>query len=106
MIAIEKIPELVMWRAVVAQAITDAKYQGLLKAYLECKRMATSWFSNFSRDFKLTCHYADIDPDYAHQKFQRSVEKGVFEITSEQDKILTNKRTPAQMKYKKKGFGH
>jgi hypothetical protein len=100
----ERSPEFVLWQAVIAQAITDAKYDGLRKHYLDCKRLAISWFSNCSKDFKEVCQYADIDPDYAYKKTQTAIQKGPFQFTSQQDKILQDRRTPAQIKYEKKGF--
>ena len=100
----ERSPEFVLWQAVIAQAITDAKYDGLRKHYLECKRLAITWFSNCSKDFKEVCQYADIDPDYAYKKTQIAMEKGPFQFTSQQYKILQDRRTPAQIKYEKKGF--
>ena len=100
----ERIPEFVLWQAVIAQAITDAKYDGLRKHYLECKRLAIAWFSNCSKDFKEVCQYANIDPDYAYKKTQTAIQQGPFQFTSKQSKILEDRRTPAQIKYKKKGF--
>ena len=100
----ERIPEFVLWQAVIAQAITDAKYDGLRKNYLECKRLAIAWFSNCSKDFKAVCQYADIDPDYAYKKTQTAIQKGPFQFTPQQSKILQDRRTPAQVKYEKKGF--
>ena len=100
----ERSPEFVLWQAVIAQAITDAKYNGLRKNYLECKRLAIAWFSNCSKDFKEVCQYADIDPDYAYKKTQRAMKQNSFQFTSQQKKILQDKRTPAQIKYEKKGF--
>ena len=100
----ERSPEFVLWQAVIAQAITDAKYNGLRKPYLECKRLAIAWFSNCSKDFKAVCQYADIDPDYAYKKTQTAMQQGPFKFTSKQSKILQDRRTPAQVKYEKKGF--
>ena len=100
----ERSPEFSLGQAVIAQAITDAKYNGLRKHYLDCKRAAITWFSNCSKDFKEVCQYADIDPDYAYKKTQIAMEKGPFQFTSQQDKILQDRRTPAQIKYEKKGF--
>ena len=100
----ERSPEFVLWQAVIAQAITDAKYNGIRKSYLECKRVAISWFSNCSKDFKEVCQYADIDPDYAYKKTQIAMQQGPFKFTSQQKKILQDKRTPAQIKYEKKNF--
>ena len=100
----ERSPEFSLWQAVIAQAITDAKYNGLRKNYLECKRLAIAWFSNYSKDFKAVCQYADIDPDYAYKKTQTAIQQGPFQFTSKQSKILEDRRTPAQIKYEKKGF--
>jgi hypothetical protein len=100
----ERSPEFCLWQAVIAQAITDAKYDGLRKHYLDCKRLAIVWFSNCSKDFKEVCQYADIDPDFAYKKTQLAMEKGPFQFTSKQSKILEDKRTPAQIKYEKKNF--
>ena len=99
-----KLPELVMWQAVIAQAITDAKYNGIRKSYLECKCLAISWFSNFSKDFKEVCQYADIDPEYAYKKTQIVMQQDSFKFTSEQNKILQDRKTLAQIKYEKKNF--
>jgi len=100
----ESSPEFVLWQAVIAQAITDAKYYGLRKHYLDCKRLAIAWFSHCSKDFKEVCQYADIDPDYAYKKIQTAIQQGMFQFTSRQNKILQDRRTPAQIKYEKKGF--
>jgi hypothetical protein len=100
----ERSPEFSLWQAVIAQAITDAKYDGLRKHYLDCKRLAITWFSNYSKDFKEVCQYADIDPEYAYRKTQTAIQKGPFQFTSQQSKILEDRRTPAQIKYEKKGF--
>ena len=100
----ERSPEFSLWQAVIAQAITDAKYDGLRKHYLDCKRLAIAWFSNYSKDFKEVCQYADIDPDYAYKKTQTAMHQGPFQFTSQQDKILKDRRTSAQIKYEKKGF--
>ena len=100
----EKSPELILWKAVIAQAITDAKYNGLRKNYLECKRLAIDWFTDCSNDFKKVCECADVNPDYASKKTQMAIQKGLFQFTSQQLKILQDRRTPAQIKYEKKGF--
>ena len=101
---LEKSPEHILWTAVIAQAITDAKYNGLRKPYLECKRLAIAWFSNFSKDFKTVCQYADIDPDYAYPKIQIALKKKEYIMTDQQLKLLKDRRTPAQIKYEKKNF--
>ena len=100
----ERSPEFSLWQAVIAQAITDAKYNGLRKSYLEFKRLAIAWFSNCSKDFKVVCQYADIDPTYAYKKTQAAMQQDSFQFTPQQNKILQDRRTPAQIKYEKKGF--
>ena len=100
----ERSPELILWQAVIAQAITDAKYDGLRKNYLECKRLAIAWLSKCSKDFKEVCQYADINPEYAYKKIQTAMQQGLLKFTSQQSKILQDRRTPAQVKYEKKGF--
>ena len=99
-----QLPELVMWRAVIAQALTDARYKGVGKAHLECKDLAIAWFSNCSKDFQLVCHFAEIGADYIYKKFQIALQKGLFTITPEQNKILINKKTSSQMKRDKRKF--
>ena len=100
----ERSPEFSLWQAVIAQAITDAKYDGLRKSYLDCKRLAIAWFSNYSKDFKAVCQYADIDHDYAFKKTQIAMQQSPFKYTPQQSKILEDRRTPAQIKYEKKRF--
>ena len=100
----ERSPEHILWQAVIAQAITDATYNGLRKNYLECKRLAIAWLSKCSKDFKEICQYADIDPDYAYKKIQTAIQQGPFKFSPQQSKILQDRRTPAQVKYEKKGF--
>ena len=43
-------------------------------------------------------------PDYAYKKTQMAIQKGPFQFTSQQSKILEDKTTPAQIKYEKKNF--
>ena len=100
----ERSPEFSLWQAVMAQAITDAKYDGIRKHYLDCKRLAIAWFSNCSKDFREVCQYADIDPDYAYKKTQTAMQQDSFQFTSQQSKILQDRRTPAQVNYETKGF--
>jgi hypothetical protein len=99
-----KSPELVMWQAVIAQAVTDARYQGIGKAHLECKDTAIAWFSSSSLDFRWVCHFAEMSADYIYKKFQIALQKGLFTITPEQGKILANKKTSSQMKHDKRKF--
>ena len=47
---------------------------------------------------------ADIDPDYAYPKIQIALKKKEYIMTDQQLKLLKDRRTPAQIKYEKKGF--
>ena len=70
--SLEKSPEHILWTAVIAQAIRDATYEGIRKGYVDCKHKALTWLSNKSKDFKTVFRMADIDPDYAFPKIQKT----------------------------------
>jgi len=93
-----------LWYAVLAQAITDASYLGVRKAYVDCKKKAIEWLQSNSKDFKMVCHYAELDSDYVKRKFDIAFTTNKFNITDIQQKIMDDRRTPAQIKYEKKGF--
>ena len=101
---LEKTPEHRLWTAVIAQVITDATYKGIRKGYVECKHKAIAWLSNKSKDFKIVFRMASIDPDYAYSKIQVALQNEKFIMTEQQLKLLKDRRTPAQIKYEKKGF--
>ena len=93
-----------LWYAVLAQAITDASYSGIRKAYVDCKKKAIEWLQSNSKDFQMVCHYADLESDYVKRKFDIAFNSNKFNITDVQQKIMNDKRTPAQIKYEKKSF--
>ena len=93
-----------LWYAVLAQAITDASYLGIRKGYVDCKKKAIDWLQGNSKDFKMVCHYAELDSDYVKRKFDIAFTTNKFNITNIQQKIINDKRTPAQIKYEKKSF--
>ena len=97
-------PEHRLWTAVIAQAVRDATYEGIRKGYVECKHKAISWLSKNSKDFKIVFRMADIDPDYAFPKIQIALKNKEYIMTDKQLKLLKDRRTPAQIKYEKKGF--
>ena len=101
---IDKSSEHRLWCAVIAQAIRDATYEGIRKGYVECKHKAIAWLSKNSKDFKIVFRMANIDPDYAYTKIQIALKNKEYIMTDEQLKLLHDKRTPAQIKYEKKGF--
>ena len=102
--SLEKSPEHILWTAVIAQAVRDATYEGIRKGYVECKHKAISWLSKNSKDFKIVFRKADIDPDYAFPKIQIALKNKEYIMTDKQLKLLKDRRTPAQIKYEKKGF--
>ena len=93
-----------LWYAVLAQAITDASYLGIRKGYVDCKKKAIEWLQSNSKDFKMVCTYADLESDYVKRKFDIAFTTNKFNITDIQQKIINDKRTPAQIKYEKKSF--
>ncbi len=101
---LEKSPEHILWTAVISQAIRDATYEGIRKGYVECKHKAIAWLSNKTKDFKIVFRMANIDPDYAFPKIQVALQSEKFIMTDKQLKLLKDRRTPAQIKYAKKGF--
>ena len=101
---LEKSPEHIMWTAVIAQAVRDATYPGIRKGYVECKHKAITWLSKKSKDFNIVFRMANIDPDYAFSKIQIALKNEEYIMTDMQLKLLKDRRTPAQIKYEKKGF--
>ena len=102
--SLEKSPEHILWTAVIAQAVRDATYEGIRKGYVECKHKAIAWLSKNSKDFKIVFRMANIDPDYAFPKIQIALQSEKFIMKEQQLKLLKDRRTPAQIKYEKKGF--
>ena len=62
-------PEQKMFLSVITQAITDAAYKGYDRYDLYHKDAASAWLTSNSKDFRLICQLADLDPDYAYHKF-------------------------------------
>ena len=59
-------PEQKMFLSVITQAITDAAYKGYDRYDLYHKDAASAWLTSNSKDFRLICQLADLDPDYAY----------------------------------------
>ena len=88
-----KSPELKLFRAIITQAIEDAMYNGLHKYKIIDKREAIAWLTSNSNDFKMICHYADINSEYATMKFAKAMKLDIYNLTDMQCKILQNKPT-------------
>ena len=88
-----KSPELKLFRAIITQAIEDAMYDGLYKYKIIDKREAISWLTSNSNDFKMICHFADINAEYASTKFAKAMKLDIYTLTDMQNKIIQNKPT-------------
>tara|TARA_R110002124_G_scaffold151001_3_gene317802 strand:+ start:822 stop:1154 length:333 start_codon:yes stop_codon:yes gene_type:complete len=94
-----KSPELILFRAVINQAIHDAMYDGLNKYYIIDKRSAIEWLIGNSIDFRTICHYADIDPERACRKFTAAMKLNLYALKEDQHRVLSKPRK----EYKHKG---
>ena len=98
-----KSPEKKLFRAVLTQAIEDAMYDGLNKYKIIDKREAIHWLSSNSYDFKIICHYADIDHEYASIKFVKAMKLDTYKLKDKQINIIQKKparsiKTPGQFR--------
>ena len=84
-------PELRLFRAIITQAIDDAMYDGLYKYKIIDKREAVAWLTGNSNDFKMICHFADINSDYASMKFAKAMKLDIYTLTDMQHKVIQNK---------------
>lgn len=88
----KKNPELILFRAIINQAIHDAMYNGLDKYNLVDKREAIQWLIGNSIDFKTICNLADIDYNIANRKFVKAMQLDIYSFKKEQDNILNKPR--------------
>ena len=86
-----KSPELKLFRAIITQAIDDAMYDGLYKYKIIDKREAIAWLTGNSSDFKMICHYADINSEYASTKFAKAMKLDIYSLTDMQNKVIQNR---------------
>ena len=85
-----KSPELRLFRSIITQAIEDAMYEGLHKYKIIDKREAIAWLTSNSNDFKMICHYADINSEYASTKFAKAMKLDIYNLTDMQNKVIQN----------------
>ena len=95
----DKSPELILFRAVINQAIHDAMYDGVYKYHIIDKREAIQWLTSNSIDFRTICSYAEIDSSQATRKFTEAMKLDLYAMRNDQEKVLTKPRK----KYKHKG---
>ena len=86
-----KSPELRLFRSIITQAIEDAMYDGLYKYKIIDKREAVAWLTGNSNDFKMICHFADINSDYASMKFAKAMKLDIYTLTDMQNKVIQNR---------------
>jgi len=86
-----KSPELKLFRAIITQAIDDAMYDGLYKYKIIDKREAIAWLTGNSSDFKMICHYADLNSEYASVKFAKAMKLDIYSLTDMQNKVIQNR---------------
>ena len=85
-----KSPELRLFRSIITQAIEDAMYEGLHKYKIIDKREAVAWLTGNSNDFKMICHFADINSEYASMKFAKAMKLDIYTLTDMQNKVIQN----------------
>jgi|TARA_Y100000004_G_scaffold167495_1_gene200097 hypothetical protein len=73
-------PEQRMFLNVITQAIHDAAYKGNDRYFTYHKNSAISWLLSNSKDFRLVCKLADLDPDYAHIKFTKAIKYNISNL--------------------------
>ena len=95
----DKSPELILFRAIINQALRDAMYDGLNKYYLTDKRNAIAWLISNSVDFKTICSWAEIDSGIACKKFTAAMKLDLYVLREDQYKVLNKPRK----EYKHKG---
>ena len=86
-----KSPELRLFRAIITQAIEDAMYNGLYKYKIIDKREAIAWLTGNSNDFRMICHFADINHEYASLKFTKAMKLDIYTLTDMQNKVMQNR---------------
>lgn len=83
-------PEQALWRAVIAQAITDASGKGMCEP-IDRKR-AHNWLLTPNRDFSRACALADLEPDYVRAQARKTLAEHGAEAISEA--VRKPKRSP------------
>ena len=96
-----KSPELRLFRAIITQAIEDAMYNGLYKYKIIDKREAIAWLTGNSNDFRMICHFADINHEYASLKFTKAMKLDIYILTDMQNKVMQNR---PQRPHKEKNY--
>lgn len=70
----ELTPEQYMWRAVVAQALSDAASNSYKPEARYHRRQAIAWLTGMSEDFITVCELAGLDPKFIREKAMTALE--------------------------------
>ena len=63
-----------LWRAVIAQALSDATSQSHKPEARYFRQQAEAWLTGFSRDFHEVCACAGVNPAYIRSKARQALE--------------------------------
>lgn len=75
----ERMPEVALWRAVIAQSINDATRGGLTNDNFVSRverDHAREWLLKDNRDFPRVCHLALLDPGAVRDQARRMADGG------------------------------
>ena len=77
-----------LWFAIIAQALSDAKYRGTTLQELVEKKRAIVWLKKGSiespKSLLNVCHFAGYDYTYVKEKINKAMEAGIFDFSKEQ----------------------
>ena len=76
-------------------------YDGLYKYRIIDKREAIAWLTGNSNDFRMICHFADINHEYASLKFTKAMKLDIYTLTDMQNKVMQNR---PQRPHKEKNY--
>lgn len=63
----ESCPFVSLWVAVIAQAMMDAQTIGQAPITIYARREAIHWLTAYSKDFRIVCNNASLNPAYVHR---------------------------------------
>lgn len=66
--------DVALWRAVISQALADAKSSNPIMCPPSSKREALHWLTKFNKDFMAVCLHAELDPQETHKCIIQTLE--------------------------------
>ena len=83
-----------LWLAIIAQALSDAKYRGTTLQELVEKKKAIVWLEKGSIESPKwllnVCHLAGYDYTYVKEKINKAIDEGKFNFSIKQTTIYNN----------------